>query len=383
MKKNIILIYCYTFLTAFLLFRSCDTLYYLSKGVPSGKYILFIVVTYIIYLIFEVPFGVLADKFSKKRILIISNLMLLISTILFIVAKSYLVLVFGIIFSALQTTFSTGIGNSIIFKSIKDKKKFSKYLFYKSIFSWSSYLIAMILGGYIATKSLVSMYYISLIPIVLNFIVILFLDEERNVQKEVEIKKNIFKDAIKNIKHNFKVILPVFLSYSMINSLVTVIAESNPEYSSNLGVSTFIIGIYTALMCLFIIGGEFISTKVKDKQYHLVILPLLVGIDILIIGLLNNKIGIFFILVSQLLYAFNSNKCISILHNAISDKSRVTVESILQVVYSIFGIVIGLITSLIMRYYNVSNTYVILGILVIVYSILIILFSDKKPYKPK
>ncbi len=381
MKKNIFLTYCYSFLTTFLLFRSCDTLYYLDKGVSSSKYILFVVVTYLIYLIFEIPLGILADKFSKKKMLFISNLLLLTSILLFIITNNYWTLMLGIIFSALQTTFSTGIGNFIIYNSISDKQQFNKYLFYKSVFTWSSYSIAMILGGYVATTNLVSMYYISLIPIILNFIIILLIDEKKyiKIDSEKTIKeKEILKDAFKNIKNNFQTIMLIFLSYSIINSSVTIIAESNPQYSSELGISTFIIGLYTALMCLFIIFGEFISSKVKNKLYYLKLLPLLVGIDILLIGLLNNKIGIFFILISQLLYAFNSNKSLSILHNSISNKSRITVESILQVVYSIFGITIGIITSIIMKYNSISNTYIILGIILTIYSLFLLLFNDKK-----
>ena len=43
----------------------------------------------------------------------------------------------------------------------------------------------MILGGILASYSLVSMYYISLIPIVINFIVLLLLDgkDEKNKEK--------------------------------------------------------------------------------------------------------------------------------------------------------------------------------------------------------
>ena len=40
-NKNVILIYIYSFLSTFLLFRACDTLYYLSKGISSSKYVFF------------------------------------------------------------------------------------------------------------------------------------------------------------------------------------------------------------------------------------------------------------------------------------------------------------------------------------------------------
>ena len=164
-KRNIILIYIYGFLTNFLLYRSCDTLYYLEKGVSSSDYLLFIVISYFVSLIIQVPSGILADKYNKKKILFFSQFLLLLSIILFIIADSYWLLVIAIIIQAFQSAFAAGIINAIIHQSLDDKKNFSKALFYKSIFIYSGYIMAMLLGGYVGNFSLVAMYYMSLIPI--------------------------------------------------------------------------------------------------------------------------------------------------------------------------------------------------------------------------
>lgn len=381
MKKNINLMYIYGFLITFLLFRSCDTLYYLEKGISSSGYIIFLVITYIVSLAFQVPSGIIADKYSKKRILLLSNTLLLLSIILFIIANSFIFLAIAIIILALANTFQTGISNSIIYTSLEDKKRFNKVLFYRSIFTYSSYLLAMILGGYVGSKSLVNMYYISIIPVMLNYIIIVLLDDSSISARNETSKRLILKDAIKSVKEN-KIVISMFLSASMNIAVLTIMAESHPEYSNRLGISTFIIGIYTAIMCLFAIFGEAVSSKTKNRRKYLLFLPILTGINLLVIGIINNFYGIIFIILAQFLFSIYNNSMTATLHHNISSKSRVTVESLLSLLTSLFGIVLGLITSLILNYLNVNNTYIILGIITILYSFIVIIYS-KDVFKTK
>lgn len=374
LKRNIILIYIYGFLTNFLLYRSCDTLYYLEKGVSSSGYILFIVISYFISLLVQVPSGILADKYNKKKILLFSQSLVLLSIILFIVADSYWLLVLAIIIQAFQSAFAAGMTNAIIHQSLDDKKSFSKALFYKSVFIYSGYIIAMLLGGYVGNFSLVAMYYISLIPVIINFIVIGLLDNTKLPAPETTRKREILKDALSVIRKN-KIIISMFLIAGFNFACLTIVAESHPEYAANLGVSPFIIGIYTAIMCLFDIIGEYLCSKEKYKKKNLLLVPFCMGISVLIIGLLNNVYGIIFIVLIQFFFAMYSNSMYTTLHSLVSDKSRVTVESILSLVVSGFGILLGLLVSVITKFLAISNTYIILGIFSIIYTLIILIWS--------
>lgn len=377
-KRNIILIYIYGFLTNFLLYRSCDTLYYLEKGVSSSDYLLFIVISYFVSLIIQVPSGILADKYNKKKILFFSQFLLLLSIILFIIADSYWLLVIAIIIQAFQSAFAAGIINAIIHQSLDDKKNFSKALFYKSIFIYSGYIMAMLLGGYVGNFSLVAMYYMSLIPIIINLFIIGLLDGKMLVASEVNKKKEILSDALTVIKSN-KIIINMFLIAGFNFAILTIVAESHPEYSARLGVSPFVIGIYTAIMCLFDIIGEYFCSKEKQKKKNLLILPFCMGLSVLIIGLLNNIYGIIFIVLIQFFFAMYSNSMYTVLHQLVSDKSRVTVESILSLVISGFGILLGFFASFITKFLTISNTYIVLGIFSIIYTLIVFMgFYQRK-----
>ena len=176
MKKNIILIYIHTFLSTFILYYICDTLFYIERGLTSSQYISFVGIAFFTRLLFEIPFGIIADKYDKKRLLLISNLLFIISTMIFIFAHNYITFVIAIVTNALNNSLSSGITNSILYENLDNKQRFNKTLFYNSFFYNISYMLAMIVGGYIGQKfGLIYTYYITIIPFIIDFIILLML----------------------------------------------------------------------------------------------------------------------------------------------------------------------------------------------------------------
>ena len=152
---------------------------------------------------------------------------------------------------------------------------------------------------------------------------------------------------------------------------IKLVEESHPEYSANIGISVFIIGIYTAFILLFCIIGSYIGSKTKKNNYNLVlnINPIISGICILLVGLLNNYFGIIFILLIYIFSESFNNIMMSELHSNISSKSRVTVESINQFVLSIFGMIFSVLMTILLNFVSISAMYMIIGILIILFGI--------------
>ena len=74
-QRNIILIYIHTFLSTFILYYICDTLFYIERGLTSSQYISFVGIAFGIRLLLEIAFGIIADKYNKKMLLLISNIL--------------------------------------------------------------------------------------------------------------------------------------------------------------------------------------------------------------------------------------------------------------------------------------------------------------------
>lgn len=376
MKRNISLIYIHTFLSTFILYYICDTLFYIERGLTSSNYISFVSIAFLIKLIFEIPFGIIADKYNKKIILILSNLLFITSTVIFIYSHNYFTFLIAIIINAINNSLSSGIVNSILYDSTKDKRNFNKTLFYNSFFYNISYMFAMMIGGYIGQKlGLVYTYYFTLIPFIFDFIILLTI--KINAKQKNKNSSNsilILKNGIKEIQNN-SYISKLMIKSAIIFSGIKLIEESHPEYSANIGISVFIIGIYTSLILVFCIIGSYIGSKINKNKYDIILTinPIIVGICILLIGLLNNYFGIIFILLIYIFSESFDNIMKSKIHNSISSDSRVTVESINQFILGIFGIIFSILMSILLKFINLNVMYMFIGYTIILFGMVSIL----------
>lgn len=371
-KKYISLIYLYTFLSTFILFYSCDTLYYLEKGISSSGYMFFVTISYFIKVILEIPSGILADKYSKKKILFIGNLLFLISTLLFIVSKSYALFVFAIIISSVDNCITTGIVNSLLYDFNNKEDKFNKLIFRNSFAYNVSYMLAMILGGIVGQKyGLINTYYLTLIPTTINFIIICLIKEPKKNNNDIVINKSIFKNALAEIKNN-KTIINMIITNSIIFSIIKIVEESHPDYANSLGISVFEIGIYTSLILVFCIIGNYIGSKIKKESYGKIIKfsPLFCGLCIFLLGILNSYYGILFLLLFYIFSESFDNIFLTIVHDSVTSKSRVTIESIISLILCICGLILSVLSSLALKKIELYQLYMILGATIILYGII-------------
>ena len=378
--KNIFLIYLHTFLSTFILFYICDTLFYIERGLSSSEYISFVGIAFLVKLIFEIPFGIIADKYSKKKLLLISNVLFILSTVIFIYSHNYFTFLIAIIISAINNSISSGIVNSILYESLENKKDFNKTLFYNSFFYNISYMLAMVIGGYIGQNiGLIYNYYFTIIPFIIDFFILIIIKDNKSQKSDANNNIVVLKNGIKEVFKNLY-LLKLVLTSSVLFSGIKLMEESHPEYSANIGISVFIIGIYTALILVFCIIGSYIGSKINKDKYPLVLklYPILVGICILLIGILNNYLGIVFILLIYIFSESFDNIMISELHNNISAKSRVTVESINQFVLAIFGFIFSMLMTILLRFMSVASMYIVIGSIIIIYGLSNILITKIK-----
>ena len=157
-----------------------------------------------------------------------------------------------------------------------------------------------------------------------------------------------------------------------------LVEESHPEYSNNIGISVFIIGIYTALILVFCIIDSYIGSKLKRDTYKLIlnINPIISGFCIFLVGKLTNYFGIIFILFIYIFSESFDNIMKSELHKNISSKSRVTVESINQFVLSIFGIIFSILMTILLKFMNINTMYMLIGFIIILYGIVNLILNN-------
>ena len=89
-------------------------------------------VFHITSIIFELPSGVMADVFGRKKMLIVSNIMYTIATFIMIASNSLFTVCLSIAFHALTYNFSSGTGDALAYDSMKKARIHSKFERYES-----------------------------------------------------------------------------------------------------------------------------------------------------------------------------------------------------------------------------------------------------------
>ncbi len=89
-------------------------------------------VFHITSLIFEIPSGVLADVFGRKKMLIVSTIMRMIGNVIMIASNNLFMVCMSIAFMALSYNFSSGSGDALAYDSLKLADMESKFEQYES-----------------------------------------------------------------------------------------------------------------------------------------------------------------------------------------------------------------------------------------------------------
>lgn len=89
-------------------------------------------VFHIASLIFEIPSGVLADVFGRKKMLIVSSIMQMIGSIVMIFSNNLFTVCLSIAFFALSYNFSSGTGDALAYDSLKRAKMEEQFERYES-----------------------------------------------------------------------------------------------------------------------------------------------------------------------------------------------------------------------------------------------------------
>lgn len=89
-------------------------------------------VFHMVSLLFEIPSGVLADVFGRKKMLLVSTVMRMLGSLIMIVSDNLFLVCLSIAFQALSYNFSSGSGDALAYDTLKAVKKENGFETYES-----------------------------------------------------------------------------------------------------------------------------------------------------------------------------------------------------------------------------------------------------------
>lgn len=233
-------------------------------------------VFHIVSLIFEIPSGVLADIFGRKKMLIVSTIMGMISDIIMILSVNLFMICMSIAFRALSYNFSSGSGDALAYDSLKLVKMESKFERYESnqliIYRLCSG-ISTLCAGFALTIGHRIAYGTSLIAGAIQIMLLLSLHEigiessKKNIGKKIGRKLiACFKESILFLKEMHKCI-GLMLCNSFVGAIDTLLLFFLQAKLPENGISKWWLGFALLFMEMGGIVGSRLILKVPRIRY--------------------------------------------------------------------------------------------------------------------
>ncbi|EOR25543.1 major facilitator superfamily protein [Clostridium sartagoforme AAU1] len=343
-KRNIYLMYIIVFLQGFVFYGPIATVFRENRGVSIYQIFLIESISMILIMLFEVPWGIFADKFGYKKTLVISNFIFFISKIVFFKANSFWIFLFERILLSISISGLSGCDTALIYLSL-DKNQNSERVFGRYVwFSNVGFLLGSMISTYIINISIDLTAYYTIIPYGIAFGVSLFL---KNITDEVTKKENVknkFKYSLKHVAAN-KYIIIFLVGISLVKEVVqsiTVFLNQQQYIKSGIDIRYFgILLVAIQFMKLISVKSYKLSNMIGQiKSINMLTIAVFISSSILII-ISNAILSFLFVSVISIGMAIMEPMIIDIKNKSISSGNRATILSIYSMIESITSSIIN------------------------------------------
>jgi len=244
--------------------------FYKERGLDCFQVLMLESILALFIFLFEVPTGIFADKFSRKKSIIAGIVIFSIETVMMIFAKGFLMFAMIFALTGIAVTFMTGSVEALIYDALKEQNQ--AYLMKKAMGNYGSSslmgkFIAPVIGAYIARDLLpvqfMVLVYLTLFAIVIAFFVSLSLkdDEGSQVRSENHSAMRLFLEGIELMRSN-KFLMRIILLDIFTTPFIFEFKYLSQQNFKNSGISITTLGFVFGLALL-------LSALAKKYAYRL------------------------------------------------------------------------------------------------------------------
>lgn len=303
--------------------------------------------------LFEVPTGVVADLFGRKKSVFIGLVITGISPIIISLTSNYFIVLFCYIFIGLGITFISGAEEALIVDNLKFHGRddlIQEYYVKMSSLMGLGTVIAFLSGSVIVRVfGIKPLWFIWGGGYLFSAVLLIF------------IKEYGFKPERRHTTYLSSIISPVklsidfirnrktFLNYLIGSSIITIMFVQQDMWNvflTNNGINKSHLSIIAAITSLIIIFVPWLSKRVKSIKKTL-IATTAIRIAILLSALLINNntvmLGVVLFIILGSLSSFESPLTSTYIQTQVDSQNRATIGSVMSMIYSIVGAAAGVL----------------------------------------
>ena len=339
---------------------------------------------------FEIPSGILADKFGRKRMLAAYNALSAAELILLLFAHSFWQFAIAIFLAGIGKALSSGSENALLYDSLLNEgihEKFEKYLGRLSAIDFTGSIIAALSGGVLANFFRLEFNYVlSIVSVCIAFILTLSLKEPPVLTKpenEISGGMQYTKQALSIFKHN-PLVFVYCLTGAVLGACLIYLDEFWQIVLERVGLPVIFFGMVSAAASILRIPGNLFAYKLKEKFRYEHILTCLIAVNIvgyLAIFLARDLMCLAPMMLLFLVAGIVDPLVIGYLHHNAESHIRATVESFsslgLRMISAGAGMLFGYISSV----YSIFAGFLVLGFICFGYLVLFRMIGKRYFYR--
>lgn len=359
LSKRLRPLYIASFFQGFVLWYAIEKLFMKSIGFSDAMVAVETVIFTIVMLAVNIPMGIIADRWSRKGVLMIASIALMASSFTCGISNGFWVYALGASFWGIFYACYIGCYDSVVYDVLIEVKgeatNFEHYYGRVQLFDG----IALILGSFLNSVvvhyfNLRAAYFLTIPLTVGSLIVLHYFTEPKEHKKEVsQLLDDHIKTTFRAIAQKGEIFWIVF-TLVMITIEMRLVFELDQLWLIALALPAIFYGPVNALLLSSISSGGIIAGKIRNK-----IPVILVGLAVFLSSLaLLTRYRLLIIIAQTVLLTglIVLNIIFSrYLHDTLPSKIRVGASSVVTTVGYIAFLPMGLLFGLISKYFNIFH----------------------------
>ena len=371
MTRRLLPLYISALLQGIVFWYAIEKLFMVSIGFTTASIGIMVAIMSIVMLIVETPSGILADRWSRKGVMMLGALALCISAVLGALSFNEPVYILSTVFWGIYAAMYSGTYDSVLYDTTMeehgDSKQFQKFLGRFRAVEGIAFVLGALVGGAIASNLAMRQTYIVSVPFTLLALLFLWRFREPQLHK-AEVADPVFT----HIRQTFAAVLrkpmllPVVVAMVGFSMLQEMMFELSQLWFIAAATPLALYGLFSAALFSSWGTGGLVATRIRSTA----------TISFLMVLILSSIVGLIVATNYWLIVTVQVTLTVSLialgviltkkLHDELPSKLRAGSASVVSTLARLLIIPGVLLFTTVGERYSVSSaTYVLLGIAVL------------------
>jgi len=371
--------YLITFLSALIFAFVIERLFWQERGMNVQMVVYAEIIFALTVTLFEIPSGVLADKFGRKKLIIWDSVLGVGELAIILFAQNFWHFAIAVFLAGIGNAFSSGAANALTYESLLAdgrEDEFEKIMGRLNAIQFTGYVIAALSGSLLANFfSFEFNYILSICSLCIAFVLTLtlkeppqlseFKEENAGVSKYVKEGLSVFKSKPLVFKYCFTgAVLGACIIY--LDEFWQIVAES-------VHIPLVFFGLISAASLLLRVPGSLLAYKLREKYGYNRIFNFIIAISAFgyaAVFLTKSPLVLVPMMVLFVASGIVDPLVEGFLHKNTESHVRATTESFSSLILRVVSVVVGLPFGYISAKYSIFAGFIVPGVVCLGYLVL-------------